>query len=277
MTVLPGDTDTGGAAHEAPKPARRPSPRSALLVGVVVAAVALASFGGWKLLDSGDSAPAAPPTQHRPVAQAPQLVPLAARGQVTNAKARSVAAPVFTTMSTALGGWTANGNVHVKRDHIGDGLQGAQRRCFNGPRTSEVAVTSGSYTSRPFTASGEVDIFASNGAAAAAFRSMTRGSAIACLGNTMRVGAAGAVGSHLSRSRLSTLNVHGLKHAFGLRLVVGYVSNGHEVPMQLDTLATVVGRTHIALTVISIEQSLGKAAETRVLQAMVKQVEQTLR
>jgi hypothetical protein len=278
VTILPGhDTEAGSGVPQPPPPPPRLAGR-----GVVAAAAALvlAAVGGgaWLLTRSGAdpaATPPAPASAHRAHA-----VKLPAHGRVPTARLRAVATPAFTAMAASLGGWTATGHVHRADGDSSGPADGRFDRCagFASSSAGQRGLESGKYEGGNHLAQGQVDVMPSAAAARQDLRNMTSPRAAACAKAVVpQLVRHQKLGRYVTATGVSLHRMHGVPHAFRMKLVVGYVVNGHQIPVQMDFLGAVVGRTEVSLRVTSHDTTVAPRREVAALRAMVEQVRPSLR
>jgi hypothetical protein len=68
-----------------------------------------------------------------------------------------------------------------------------------------------------------------------------------------------------------------LPQAFRTKVVVGYVINGVQIPVQVDVVGAVVGRAELTLSVLSRDATLAPSREVAALCAMTRVVQRSLR
>jgi hypothetical protein len=81
----------------------------------------------------------------------------------------------------------------------------------------------------------------------------------------------------ISYRNMSSFKVPGLSGATGHRLLVGLLVGGQEMPIAIDSLDVVRGRTHLSLTVSNAVTQVPHTTEVAALAAMVKQLRTSLR
>lgn len=282
VTVLPGrDTQAGAGAPGSPEPQPPGETRRNVTVVAAAAAVALAALGGgaWFLTRS-DSAPPAPAPVAATGHKAPAAAKLPAHGPVRPADLRAVATPAFAAMAASLGGWTATGDVHRAPRHSAGATDGRFARCagVGGSAAGQPGVRSGRYENGNHLVRGEVDVMAGAAAALGDLADMTSPRAVACAKAVVpQMLRHQELGRYITTSGVSMHRLQGVPHAFRMKLVVGYVVNGHEVPVQMDFLGAVVGRAEVSLLVTSHDTALAPQREVAALRAMAKQVRHSLR
>jgi hypothetical protein len=277
VTILPGqDTETGPGAPQTPEQPPRVGR------GVVAAAAALvlavAGGGAW-LLTRSDAGPAptppAPTTAHRVHA-----VKLPPHGRVPTARLRAVATPAFAAMAASLGGWPTTGHVHRADGDSSGPADSRFNECagFASSSAGQRGFESGKYTSGNHQAQGQVDVMPSAAAARRDLANLTSPRAAACAKAVVpQLVRHQKLGRYVTATGVSLHRMHGVPHAFRMKLVVGYVVNGHQIPVQMDFLGAVVGRTEVSLRVTSHDTALAPKREVAALRAMVKQVRPSLR
>jgi hypothetical protein len=282
VTVLPGLDESSSAP---PEPPRRSLPTpSRPVVLLVVLAVTLAGFGGWKLLGSGGAdepvgAPVAQPKAPAPKKDVAPVIP--AHGKVSTKQLQAVAVPVFAAMNESLGGWTVSGQPHRPNQHNGDAVDRRFRECFGGQESGAGDMTSlqsGKYTSGNHEVRGQLSVTPGPAAAMRDFRQTMSAQVVGCLREALPKGLRHEdVGQYLSATRLTMHRLSGVPHAFRMRLLAGFIVSGHELPIEVDVLGAVVGRAEVSLTVSSHDTRLATSRENAALRAMVKQVRTSLR
>jgi hypothetical protein len=293
VTILPGRGMQAGPGAAPPPDQQPPDQRESdqrepaetrrnVVVVAAAAAVALAALGGgaWFFTRSGSATPAPAVPASAAGHHAPAAVKLPRHGHVPPAELRAVATPAFAAMATSLGGVQATGQVHRTAHDKAGPADSKFNRCagVRGAGGGQRGVASGKYETGNHVVRGQLDVTASAAAARHDLADMTSPRAVACAKAVVpQMLRHQKLGRYITATGVSLQRLHGVPHAFRMRLVVGYVVNGHETPVQMDFLGATVGRAEVSLMVTSHDTALAPKREAAALRAMTTSVRAALR
>jgi len=275
VTILPGQ-DTPADPGQTPPPSGFGGRRVALLAAAAV--VAAGALGGaWTLTRSDAKPAAATPAPTDTAAGRTVLVPR--HGRVPDAQQLSVASAAFGAMDTALGGWAETGRVHRAHDSR-SGADNKVSRCagLSQQPAGPSGLESANYVSGAHKASGEVQMMASAAVAQRELVELTSPRTAACAKRLfLPQFRHGRLGEYVTATGLSLHRLPAVPRAFRMKIIVGYVINGQQIPVQVDLLGAVVGRAEVTLTVLNREAALAPNREVAALRAMTQEVKRRLR